>query len=209
MNWRKGLPFLAASAACLVLLVGSIVVIAVKERPPAEAVALPVGAEPGVAVFPRDFGVLDELVPFAGGVAPMAMDVVPEQHAPEFRDAAWVAAEDPAAFTLQVLAARDEEVVKRFLADREDRADFAYFVFPQEDGNWFVLTTGRYASPELANSVAEGKSLGSASTRPFPRRMSAYQEALKAAPAAAPPPAAPVASPPAAPAPAAGSSPAP
>lgn len=185
MNWRKSWPFLVAAATCLVLLVVIVSVIAVNERRPVEAIALPMDQESGMGVFPQDFGVLDELVPFSGGVAPVAIDVVPEQHALEFREADWVLAEDPAAFTIQVLAARDEEVIKRFLADRDDRADFVYFVFPQEDGIWFVLTTGRYASHELAASVAAGKDLGGLSTRAFPRRISVYQDALGALPAPA------------------------
>lgn len=184
MKWRAGWPYLAAGTGCAVLLLVVVTVIALKARRETEPLPLPLGEPQSVAVFPADFGRLDELVPSAGGVAPIPVDVVPVEHAPEYQEAAWLNAQDPAVFTLQVLAARDEEVVKRFLAAREDRADFAYFIYPQQDGVWFVLTTGRYATHELAASVAEGKDFGSLSTRAFPRRMSVYQEALRVVPPA-------------------------
>lgn len=180
MTWRAGWPYLLAAGVCLGLLVSFAALVAPKDQGVA-LVPVPVGKAREVTGFPEDFGSLGELVPFAGGVAPIAAEVVPVAHAPEFRDAAWVAAQEPSAFTLQVLAARDEEVVKRFLASREDRADFAYFVFPQPDGIWFVLTTGRYVTHEMAASIAGGKDFGGLSTRAFPRRLSVYQDALKAA----------------------------
>lgn len=186
MKTRDGWPYLVVASASLGVLLVFVSVIAARERRPQEAIVLPVGKVATAAEFPGDFGRLDELVPFSGGVSPVPVDVVPITHAPEFQDATWVNAQDAGAFTLQVLAARDEEVVKRFLAERGDRADFAYFVFPQEDGQWFVLTTGRYPSHELAASVAESKNFGSLATRPFPRRLGVYQEALKAAAAPAP-----------------------
>lgn len=188
MKAREGWPYLVAAGVSLGVLLLFVVVIVARERRPQEAVALPVGKAAAVAEFPEDFGRLDELVPFAGGVSPVPVDVVPVSHAPEFQEAAWVNAQDANAFTLQVLAARDEEVVKRFLADREDRGDFAYFLFPQPDGQWYVLTTGRYPSHELAASVAESKDFGSLATRPFPRRIGVYQDALKTAAASAPAP---------------------
>lgn len=184
MNWRSGGAYLAAAVACMALLLVFIAVIAVKEQRKEVAVQLPVGKPQELAGFPDDFGRLDELVPFAGGTSPVPVDVVPMEHAPEFQDSEWVNAQDPSAFTLQVLAAREEGVIKRFLAGREDRADFSYFVFPQGEGSWFVLTTGRYATHELAASIGESKEFGDLTARPFPRRMSVYQEALRLSPEA-------------------------
>lgn len=145
----------------------------------------------GKELFPAGFGRLADLVPFAGGVNPVATAVVPVAHGPEFRDRDWVNAQSPESWTLQVLASQDESAVKRFLSGLEDRADYLYFAYPKDGQSWFVVTTGSYSSREQALGVAETMSMPDGA-RPFPRVMGAYQEALAAAakpveaPAAAP-----------------------
>lgn len=133
--------------------------------------------------FPADFGRLADLVPFAGGVSPVASAVVPVAHGPEFRDGDWVKSQAPEGWTLQVLASQDEGTVKRFLSGLDNRADFVYFVHPQEGKTWYVVTTGSYSSRELALGVAEAVKVPDGA-RPFPRSMASYQEALLAAEAA-------------------------
>lgn len=168
------------------MLVGMILVLALESRPRAPAPALLVGAEAGGASFPRGFGRLDELVPFAGGVNPVAEGVVPVEHAPEFRSSEWVAAQNPEAWTIQVMAAREEDAVKRFLSEREDRVDFSYFLFPQDGSYWYVVTVGSFPSRELAEGIAASKGVGAGQGQGFARRLGTYQEALRAAGAAAP-----------------------
>ncbi len=133
--------------------------------------------------FPPDFGRLADLVPFAGGINPVAAAVVPVAHGPEYRDADWVKSRSPEQWTLQVLASQDEGAVKRFLAGLENRADFVYFSYPQEGKVWFVVTTGQYVGRELALGVAQTLQVPDGA-RPFPRSMSSYQEALVIAEAA-------------------------
>lgn len=152
----------------------------------------------GKQLFPADFGRLADLVPFAGGVNPVATAVVPMAHGPEFRDREWVNARPPESWTLQVLASQDEAAVKRFLSGLEDRADYVYFAYPKDGQNWFVVTSGSYSSREQALGVADAMSMPDGA-RPFPRAMGAYQEALAAA---AKPAEAPAAAPEAVPAPA-------
>jgi septal ring-binding cell division protein DamX len=195
MNWRRAWPFLGMTAACLLFL--ALAVAALLHRAHSPVAPTPVDV-PDVPVretaLPDDFGSLSALVPFAGGISPVATAVVPAatEHAPEFRDAAWLRAQHPDSFTLQVLAARDEESVKRFLAGRADRSAFVYFVHPQDGVDWFVVTMGSFASRELAAGVAASRD--DLPSRPFPKQMSAYQDtaAGPAAPgSAAPAPAAP------------------
>jgi hypothetical protein len=186
MNWKLAWPYALASAAAAVLLGAGISMLALTKDPAQKDISLQVGEPVTMSEFPPDFGSLAELVPFAGGVAPVSVDVAPTLHAPEFQDAAWVNAQDSGTYTIQVLAARDEEVVKRFLAGQEDRSQFVYFVYPQADGNWFVVTTGRFATHELAVSVAASRDFNGLSTKPFPRRFGVYQEALQA-PVSSPP----------------------
>lgn len=209
MRRLRDWPFLAIAGGCAALLVALALVVALQSRKGGEGgPALLVEGVPGGSTFPRDFGRLDELVPFAGGVNPVAAGVVPVEHAPEYRGGDWVAAQSSDAWTIQVLAVREEEAVKRFLSGREDRVDFNYFIYPQDGSNWYVVTLGSFPSRELAEGVAASKGLETGEGRPFARRMGAYQEALRAAAAPAVPaadPSAPAAPevPPPAPAPAA------
>lgn len=196
MKAARAWSWLAVAAGCAGLLVVLVVAVAVqgRDKPPAAALAV-AGAPEGESRFPADFGRLDDLVPFAGGAAPVAEVVVAIEHAPEFRSADWVVAQNPEAWTIQAMAARDEEAVKRFLAGREDRADFSYFVFPLEGSDWFVVILGSFPSRELAEGIAASKGLGGEGGQAFPRRLGVYQEALRPA-APAPSPAAEPAAPP-------------
>lgn len=171
-------PWLAlagGSGLLLVVLTTSVL------KQPAGKQALPTTVEesaPQGASFAPGFGRLDDLVPYAGGIAPVAEAVVANEHVSGFRSGDWVAAQNPQAWTLQVMAAREEEAVKRFLAEREDRADFAYFIFPQGGVNWYVVALGSFPTRELAEGVAESKGLLTGQGQAFPRRMAVYQEAL-------------------------------
>ncbi|MES2918035.1 MAG: SPOR domain-containing protein [Pseudomonadota bacterium] len=198
----RGWPFLAIAGACAALLVALALVLALQTRPGPASPELLVEGVPGGGSFPRGFGRLDELVPFAGGVNPVAEGVIPVEHAPEFRAGEWVVAQSPEAWTIQVMAAREEEAVKRFLAEREDRIDFSYFLFPQEGSYWYVVTVGSFPSRELAEGVAASKGLGAGQGQGFARRFGTYQEALRAAAAPAAEAPAAVQAPPPAPAPA-------
>lgn len=191
MSWRRSPVFLAASVTSFVLLIlFMILLMALREKEsglPTPVVEITESKKK--TDFPDSFGSLRALVPFSGGVAPIAAEVVSVDHGPEFRDNAWLRTQNGEMFTIQVMAAKDEEVVKRYLAGRDDRSQFVYFLHPQDGANWYVLTTGSYASVELARGVAETRDFG-LSTRPFPKRMDLYkesafsQEAAPAAPAA-------------------------
>jgi DamX protein len=148
--------------------------------------------------FPQGFGMLADLVPFAGGVAPASPDVVPAApnysapapaggaaaatpaavggvpvpHALEFRGDVWLSAQNSDNYTLQVMAARDEEVVKRFLAQQANRAAFAYFKQVRDGADWYVVITGSYPSIEQARAAAQDFGAGS---KPFPKKMGDYQ----------------------------------
>lgn len=184
MSGLRSPLFMLAAASSLLLLFVSLLVLSLRER---EVIATPVHAEtglPGAAVFPKDFGQLGDLVPFAGGVAPVAAEVVSAPtHAPEYRDAAWLQAQSADTFTIQVLAVRDEESVKRFLADRPDRERYVYFMSNLDGNNWYVVTTGSYVSAELARGVAES-GVFATDSKPFPRRMGTYQSVVDTPPPA-------------------------
>jgi hypothetical protein len=208
MNWKRGAFFLIATAMCLALLVAAMsALLALREKAerkteetlPAPVLAL--NTPPKSTGFPDDFGRLDALTPSPVSTAmpltapetgtdqtqdqdqkPAALAV----HTPEFRDAAWLRAQNPDAFTLQIMAARDENAVKRFLVSRDDYARYNYFLYAQDGALWYVVTTGNYASMEQARGVADSTDFG-LPTRPFPRRFGLYLKTLTAPPAPVPP----------------------
>lgn len=183
MSWQRAPLFLYAAAGSLLLLCLFVLLLSLRSN---DGVSTPVVLESGPLAktdFPKDFGQLAALVPFAGGVAPIAAQVVSIEHAPEFRDTAWVQAQNAESFTIQVLAVRDEEAVKRFLASVPDRNRYNYFQAVLDGSAWYVVTTGSYATVELARGIAESGSFGT-DTKPFPRRLGAYQAPLPVSDAA-------------------------
>lgn len=181
MSWRRSPLFLAATVGSFTLLLLFVVLLVVMHEKEAglPTPVVQITESKKAVSFPDSFGSLASLVPFSGGVAPVAAQVVPVDHAPEFRDDAWLRAQNSEMFTIQVMAAKDEEAVKRYLASRDDRSQFVYFLHPQDGSNWYVVTTGSFASVELARGVAETRDFG-ISTRPFPKRMDLYKEAALA-----------------------------
>lgn len=185
MNWRRAPLLLTAWLVSLgLLLVFVLVLIPGHKTARLPLAPLVIESKKPEATLPPDFGRLAEQVPFAGGIAPVSAEVqamAAEPHEPEFRDSAWLRAQPSEAYTLQVMAARDEEAVRRFLAGRDDRSQFDYFLHTQDGNNWFVVTSGRYPSLELARGMAETRDFGLPS-RPFPKIIQAYQAALPPSP---------------------------
>jgi len=189
--------FLLAALGSLGLLFVCLVILAWRQEGVPLTTALVPSGKPadGKPVFEAGFGRLDELVPFAGGISPVASAVVAPVHGPEFRDRDWVTSRNPESWTLQYMASRDEAAVKRFLAGLENRASYVYFEHPQEGETWLVVTSGDYVTRELALGLAESETMAGG-IKPFPRRFGAYQEALSVAEAAAAADVAPPAAPP-------------
>ncbi len=186
-------PALLMLACCLALLSAVLMLLLARDGAPRLPARLVLGkpAEGLPHRFDEGFGRLDAIVPFRGGIKPVAEQVQPQGLAPEYRDEAWLRSRHPEAFTLQLLAAREEATVVRFLESREDRGELLYFSYPEAGQRWFVVVRGDFPSRELAQGVAETL-LASPDNRPFPRRFGAYQALLPAADAAlAPPPAPP------------------
>lgn len=183
MSNQRSTLFLGFSLFSLFLLVFFVLLLVWREKTP--GIPLPIEeiskAADVSAVFPASFGRLDDLVPYAGGIAPVAMEVPSaDSHGAEFRDAAWVKAQSPDVYTLQVMAARDEATVRSFLAAREGATKFVYFLNPQDGSDWYVVTTGSFASREIATGVADGLDFGQPS-KAFAKRMGVYQDAIAAA----------------------------
>ena len=59
------------------------------------------------------------------------------------------------AWTLQVLASEDEEQVKSYLAKRDDKEQFAYFLYREGEKTEYIVIYGNFVTMELALGVAE------------------------------------------------------
>jgi septal ring-binding cell division protein DamX len=198
MSWPRAPLFLATAIVSAALLGVFVWILAAPEKvlPVLVPVTETAAKTTAATTIAANFGRLDELVPFAGGVTPVAAEVqsAPPAHAPEFRDAAWLKAQSPDSFTIQVMAAHDEEAVKHFLAGREDRPQYFYFLSSVDGSDWYVVTTGSFTSREIAIGAAESKDFGLPS-KPFPKRFGIYQQAVNAGAAATTLPASPVSAP--------------
>lgn len=172
-------PLLLAFLILLGLLVLVLLGIALK-RPPQgglQETLLGKSVDTEARKFDPDLGSLASLVPHAGGVAPVPAVVNPVEHGGEYRDITWLKAQNPDAYTLQVLGARSEEAVKRFIAGQDDPSQFSYFETREAGRPWFVVVHGNYASRELALGVADTLDIG-LDSKPFPKRFGAYVDAL-------------------------------
>ena len=96
-------------ATSAVLLVAAVTLLVWRQGPGPLVKSLELAAAPAASQdrFPSDFGRLADLVPFAGGINPVAAAVVPVAHGPEYRDPDWVKSQSPEHWTLQVLASQD------------------------------------------------------------------------------------------------------
>ena len=73
--------------------------------------------------FTNDLGQLAKIVPPTNYVA-----TPPENHGPQYRTVDWLKAQGSLAWTLQVFSSIDEDVVKSYLVQRDDKEQFAYFL---------------------------------------------------------------------------------
>lgn len=173
--WRR--TCLGLLAALLVVVLGLVVGL-LRREPMRALVELPVELQARPDQF-RDLGVFRDGQLSAPPVASTATGYSAEgvQHGTEFRDQAWLRAQEPATYTLQVLGARDEEAVKAFIAGRADKSQLRYFQTRLEGQPWFVVIYGSFSSRELALGVAGSLDFG-VDSRPFPKSFGAIQDEL-------------------------------
>lgn len=173
--WRR--TFLGLAVALGLVVVGLVVGL-VRREPMRALVELPVELQARPDQF-RDLGVFrdGQLSAPPVAAATTGYSAAGVQHGGEFRDQAWLRAQDPATFTLQVLGARDEEAVKSFIAARADKSQLRYFQTQLEGQPWFVVIYGSFSSRELALGVAGSLDFG-VDSRPFPKSFGAIQDEL-------------------------------
>lgn len=102
--------------------------------------------------------------------SPSKTDPAPPALHGELRDhAAWLWAQDPSRYTLQLLAGRNEAAVKTFIT-RHNLEGRAVFYRTKRDGNpWYVVVLGSYADRGRAVAGIEQLSAGVRMQSPWPR----------------------------------------
>jgi len=107
------------------------------------------GPVPKVASASESDGETDDTPPVAAVAQPSA----PEP--PLDRGPDWILAQDPEQFTIQVIALREQEKLRDFIADHADWAPFAIFRPAGNERPLWVLVQGVYADVESARAARD------------------------------------------------------
>lgn len=120
--------------------------------------------------FSADLGQLPKIVPPTTYVA-----TPPENHGPQYRTVDWLKAQGSLAWTLQVMSSEDEEAIKSYIAQREDKEQFAYFMYKEGEKFNYIAVYGNYVTMELALGVANTTDFVLANgARPSPEKFTTY-----------------------------------
>lgn len=143
---RLWLPFTAISFS---LLLAVLVAITIKGKGVIEQSSIQDVFTGEVHEFTADLGQLFKVVPPTNYVA-----TPPQNHGPQYRTVDWLKAQGSLAWTLQVMSSEDEEVIKSYLAQREDKEQFAYFMYREGEKVSYIAVYGNFVTMELALGVA-------------------------------------------------------
>ena len=94
------------------------------------------------------------------------------------RDERWILAQDPKAFTLQLLATREEAAMKGFLTYAPAPSPSAVFRFERDGEAWFALIQGAYPSRGAAERAIEALPEVHRRGKPWIRSFSEVQSLL-------------------------------
>lgn len=137
---------------------------------PLEQPDLPV--EPEKVRFSPTLGMMTDVVPELN----IKKDVTTEEHEAEFRGADFIK-QYSGRWTLQVMSVTQESVIRNYLAKRDDRDQFYYFRYVEENKpQRYILTYGAFNSVNTALSSMKSTDLGLPdSVKAFPERFSTYK----------------------------------
>lgn len=138
--------------------------------------------------FDAAFGSLAGLIGENGKVPAVTVSDAPTgkgvQHGAQYKELGWLEGQAAGAFTLQILAARDEAAVKSFIAGQGNPDQFSYFRGYDNGQPWYVVVYGVYGSREQAEGTAATLDIG-LDSRPVAKAFSDYVEQIKSGEAAA------------------------
>ncbi len=93
---------------------------------------------------------------------------------------AWLLAQNPRHFTLQLAGMRREKSVKRFIADHPGVEPIGYYHGLREGRSWYAVVTGLYPTLDEAKQAAAEIQARLGIERPWIRRIRAIQKSIRA-----------------------------
>lgn len=94
----------------------------------------------------------------------------------QLKDANWVIQQDPEHFTLQLLTARQQATIERFISQHQLQPEMlAYFYSSRNGKNWHNLIYGEYADRASANAAIKQLPPGLANEKPWIRQFRSIQ----------------------------------
>lgn len=162
--------WLPVSVGSLTLLLALLTVITMKDNKAPQQATIQEVFTGETHEFSADLGQLIKVVPPTNYVA-----TVPANHGPQYRTVDWLKAQGSLAWTLQVMSSEDEEAVKSYIAQREDKEQFAYFMYKEGDKVNYIAIYGNYVTMELALGVSNTTDFALANgARPSPEKFITY-----------------------------------
>ncbi|MFO1375295.1 MAG: hypothetical protein U1E99_12065 [Agitococcus sp.] len=164
---RLWLPMAASSLAVLLI---SVTVISLKGRNAPQQPTIQDVFTGEMHEFSADLGQLPKIVPPTNYVA-----TPPVNHGPQYRTVDWLKAQGSLAWTLQIISSEDEEVVKSYIAQRDDKEQFAYFMYKEGEKVSYIAVYGNFVTMELALGVANSIDFALPNgVRPSPEKFATY-----------------------------------
>jgi len=104
--------------------------------------------------------------------APPAQNMAP-------RDSAWLQKQRKDHYVVQLMAARDQQVLQQFIRDHALGSQAAVFSTRREDLPWHVLLYGLYANADVARAAIQDLPVGLRSHSPWIRSLASVQQAIR------------------------------
>jgi DamX protein len=95
------------------------------------------------------------------------------------RDEAWVLAQDPGRYTIQLAAGQNRDAAQRFSTVHGLRGQFAVFRTRQQGKDWYVLVYGSFPDRDAASQALENLPPYARTARPWPRSFKSIQDLIR------------------------------
>ena len=108
-----------------------------------------------------------------------AMPATPEARDDGVRGNAWVMAQPPGRYTIQLLAARDEQAVLGFIERYKLGSEAAYYTFTRSGVRWYAVVYGSYESNAAARAALDGLDPALRTQSPWVRNFGGIQHVAR------------------------------
>ena len=155
MNSLQSRLWLSSAMIALALFLSCLLLVGIKGKNLIKQASIQEVFTGEIHEFSDDLGQLAKVVPPTNYVA-----TPPENHGPQYRTVDWLKAQGSLAWTLHVFSSIDEDVVKSYLAQRDDKEQFAYFLYREGESTKYVVIYGNFVTMELALGVSNTMDFG-------------------------------------------------